>query len=988
MVDDLKNREEDTANYDGGNPNWYSGRSSYEDDIKAAETGESDNSKEKADKNGGDPPKESAAEKSPATSSKPARKGSARKAFAATSNTKKFALIGGIAAALIAIIVGLLTFLAPYKITHIVENIEQSVGQVPQYAVERRMEYYMNRYIIMRTLINSGAVPDFEPGSPESFTYLGEGPFRTLYYNWRGAKLESVLINDYDARLIAKRDPRGLSTAQKLRADNWELDHGGTRRDLNSRESRQFIREFARAETKSRQVLKRHHMRKIFKRYYGVPDWKPFEQSRENVRDKYLEKRNSFKTKIIQQTVGRLTGRSALYFDCILEGSSLYGCRTSLKRADTSNIVRGTGDDTDDDRVKETLENTDIDDSEKNSRIRRIIQENVLKRPVRALAGGPIAIAFIINDAAKIIEAVDNGIVSLVVYDKNAQQYAAFAAPILSGNDQLRAGDDFDIEDARVLSEMFDDFNESPVYQANSGVLDPGRVSANGAVTRNDCIVDGEEATVQLEPGELICPEKKLLQDKTSFTDSTGWGVLSSVSGGIRNTAGEIIDVIESFIGFAVSALGLDTLIQNIMEATGLDELAARALSWISDRIFGSVINGSEVGPQAYEGLYAGVSTIQASLGGEVGVSKEDTIGGAYLSDEEVAMIRGSQMEDYYASLQQKSFIERYFSPDVKESLTGQIAMHAPTNLSSFGANMFQFASPATIFTNITKAFTPQSTNAQYYGDYNPFDVIHMGFPENHPVFTANDGTGMDYEEVVERYQCNLPVNERPQNQEESFGRGHSGEIPFDVPLEPDPCLLEETVADAGSMFFTGTYDEGIDEFSGNAQTPARTDNSDLLPSGGAQQLAQQLLDSSNVTWRNNVARGQIEEIADSGNGDIYTELIRVLVALSQQHEYAISSLRRCTTNIGAGAQSRHCIGAAADISGAGGIDGTSFDYNGTEDVVLDFLALSAQLLEAECEIGVPNSAYVNSVRPQAKSGCSVFVDTGTAPHIHLGVPR
>ncbi|CAN5655965.1 hypothetical protein BH23PAT2_BH23PAT2_05650 [soil metagenome] len=35
MVNDLKNREEEIAGYDGGNPEWHKGRTSYEDDLEA-----------------------------------------------------------------------------------------------------------------------------------------------------------------------------------------------------------------------------------------------------------------------------------------------------------------------------------------------------------------------------------------------------------------------------------------------------------------------------------------------------------------------------------------------------------------------------------------------------------------------------------------------------------------------------------------------------------------------------------------------------------------------------------------------------------------------------------------------------------------------------------------------------------------------------------------------------------------------------------------
>lgn len=95
---------------------------------------------------------------------------------------------------------------------------------------------------------------------------------------------------------------------------------------------------------------------------------------------------------------------------------------------------------------------------------------------------------------------------------------------------------------------------------------------------------------------------------------------------------------------------------------------------------------------------------------------------------------------------------------------------------------------------------------------------------------------------------------------------------------------------------------------------------------------------------------------------------------------------RDSALSVGAGSKSLHLTGQAADISGSSGVDGVSFGYNGHNAKVQAFLDAAAAIMPENCQIGVPNQAYVNATKKKAKASCIVFVDVGSAPHIHLGV--
>ncbi len=175
------------------------------------------------------------------------------------------------------------------------------------------------------------------------------------------------------------------------------------------------------------------------------------------------------------------------------------------------------------------------------------------------------------------------------------------------------------------------------------------------------------------------------------------------------------------------------------------------------------------------------------------------------------------------------------------------------------------------------------------------------------------------------------------------------------------------------------------------------------LPSGTAQELAQQILDSPNVK---SVNRDQLENIAagkgpcPTVNGGAYTideRLLQVIAGLAVNNTFSIASLHRgCTgSTVGSGTKSRHWAGKAVDISGSSGVNGTTMpsfgDYNA---VVSKFIQDAAKIFpEGDYGLGVANDRYVADVTPILNKGGSVFLDTpgttgATGPHVHIQVPR
>lgn len=762
--------------------------------------------------------------------------------FRGSSAAKKW-MVGAGAGLMVGVvggIIALITFLLPFKVTHMINQIEQRLGEVPQYAVERRLEYYMNRYLILRTLASSVGEENI---NKNNYVYLGDGVFSTLYTNWRGSNLEGKLAQQ-GWRLETRTENAGQIFGKRsisptdwvLVNDNVSVNSPLHRQELDSKQARAFIKEFATSETKSSQVFKRYNMRKMLKRYYGVNDWKFFETQRNNARNSYLEKKLALKQKLIKKVVDPVSTRYGAYLNCLLEGSKAK-CKDELNRGGTSAdnpeypeevdpetgepIGGGGGDEARAAANSNPLgtltdETVDIADNALKTEIGEVaekalgrkISAQIQKLGVKKILASFAAGIGLIDTVAQIVNSVNSGALNIIVYDKNAQQYANFAAPVLSMADQIRSGD-ASIDDARFVNEMFNNFQSSPVYQAEFGSKS-GLVSASassGAQIKRDCNNDDEDGEeTLLAPGETVCPDKRLVQDKTSFTDNSLWGTLTDIVDAYNSTLGKIVGGFNKLVSAVTSAIGLDALTQAIMDGLGIDKLLAKSFEFLLNRIAGPGITGAEVEEDAYDAFYAGMAVNYSSVGGGVGASREGTVGGGYLSEEQVLAIRNEGVEERIYAKQFESITDRYFSLENTNSLATKTLMSVPTSFSQLASSL---AAIPTIATHGFGALFTQSAGAQTVNSTNPFHAIWYGYPTNHPIFTANNGVGMGEAEIEATYKCSLPAAERPQNQISNYGR--PDDLPFDVAQEADPCLLEEVVGDVGRRAFDKSYDEQIE---------------------------------------------------------------------------------------------------------------------------------------------------------------------------------
>ncbi len=760
---------------------------------------------------------------------------------------------GGIGALILSAVFAIMAFLPAFVATHVVESIENQIGQVPQYAIEKRTQYYMNKYLMLKTL---GVTSEAFDGNDSRFVYLSRSPLKTLYVNWEGAKIENNLKSNYNMEIKSRSGGVSSITRNTLKADNWTFSYnGGDPQPLTAKEARQSIREFAKKETKSGQVFKRARLRYVAKRFYGVPNWKPFEKTRQS----YAEKKIAFKQKAVRNTIGYVSEKTSDYIGCLIEGGD--DCK-KIKEGDTAEKDRKSDSNPDDDKndsgasedQKDKLKALDGDeaadavadlgDGAADDAAELIAKETgqetsqrILSLSTKKILTGGIAAIGLIDTISQVVKSVNDGSINIVINDKLTSQYIGYATFILSAADQIRSGEDFDQADVRILNETFKNFQSSPVSQSAAGKIDTTKSVSRDCNGDNDTNDPGEK----LEPGQVVCKEKRVLQDKTAFTNNPAWEGLAKVSDAYENSpVNSVIDLTDKLSSAITSSLGIDELIGGAMESLGISRVFMSSFESLLNRVIGFSITGTEEGADAYDATYAGMDSLSASTGGGIGTRTDEdkTIGGGYLNEQQIVAIQNDMQEQRGYELRNMNMFARYFSPDVPESLTSQAVLSSPTDLTTMAEKMSSVFSSSSLTSGISNIFSKKVS--AYDRNVNPFGVLNFGLPADHPVFTDNNGDGMDPDVLRERYQCDLPADEREQNKTDnadSYGKpvlgndfdfGEGNKMPFNVPLQPDPCLLELAVEEAGSMLFDGTYDDDID---GNSSSNSSATEDTLLSS-------------------------------------------------------------------------------------------------------------------------------------------------------------
>ena len=710
-------------------------------------------------------------------------------------------------------IVGILLSLAatfsallPLKLNSLLDNIDQQIGSVAHYSVEERLQYITTRWLAMRVM------KEAYPGDEHLVFCKGGGIICSLTSTKYSAWFEKMLDAKFEkegvnVRVVINSHGRsglgGKASHFTIKSVNKDLDSvmKGIEKEVGHKEIRKRIKNDIKR-VHGRNYLMRFISKRILYNKYGV-------KSFNIIPEKHVRAWKDFKAKIksefASRAIAKISPKLAAVLSCI-NGRDALGCAETLDKLKTKL-------DGDVEKKENALKEKPNDPKAKLDYEAAKSNKNTFSKFTDNLANGDGLIAKIINKelmkkfttasaivgmidmAAGFIGALDSGTLEVIGRAQVAQTYASFAydegiSPVVV-NDMMKTGDLQDIRYLELATSLFDGAESSPLYsEIQAGgitssilpILSGNSVSASGGI-RTKCTVDGKEKVVTLDPGELVCPEKKVVQDYTAFTKNPAWQTLAAVANFWNNSIGAVIDVAqdiasqitEPIVNFVTQLPG----IKQVMDFS--QDIMGTLVQWAISYIFNIPNVGIDApGNNNYEGL-VGAQMVSTADSLENGKTESGSgIGGKLLSDNELAMIATKTEQEDKENFEQQPILAKIFDPNLRNSVANQMLAIMPIGKKS--AINFLAKTPALLLSplmpnNRASAATNRlavmkSMGIPWYGYTDP-EVLNAD-PNKYTAETCKT-----YDETRKK----------------SLERDRSTGYVVPVYKTSDPCALEEVVA-------------------------------------------------------------------------------------------------------------------------------------------------------------------------------------------------
>ena len=716
--------------------------------------------------------------------------------------------------ALLMFIVGSMPFIASImKLDVFLEPVIEKMSQIPEYAIEQRVEYMVTRWITMM------AMKEAYPGDDNIVFCKGGGLLchlgSTKYSAWFTKKLDAkfekhgrgvkVVLN-----ATGKTGLGGHATEFSLSLENigdkdvGKVSHTVSRQLKGHREARRIVNQMVK-QAHGRNYLLRFVSKRILYRKYGI---KRFNILSDKTSRNIAERKAKIKASIIKNTAGRLSSRLAIYIGCFQGGDSLDCQKTIDKVSDEF-----------DKKIQDAQD--EVDKHAEGSEERKQAQEKLdkLKTKKEGVVGiksatdgteavgkklsteiikkamGPIAAAGALDFVFGAVGALDNKILETISKDRMAQagislMFDGSGSPILA-KDQMKLGD-LDAETYGIIASMMDGAEQSGFFQLFYGNA-ASILSSDGFILPCEG-PDGKEVLTKLAPGEAVCPENKIVRDFSGLKKQPWWPPLAGVADAWNHSIGKIYDAIDSVTGII-----LGPLLDAVKHIPGFKEIADIFLDLmisLLDWFIGTPLLGIDAkGVTNYEVGSGGIQAIATSTA-EYGQDPDNQAGpangtgGEVLSDQQMMAIINEKEQQRLDDFESQTMFARIFDPSLYGSAANRF--FASTMQHSSSKVKFLLSTPA----QIINAFTPKRASANSSQielmKLKAFGLPTYGYADK-TVFEADPAT------YTPEF-CAASAKAR----EDSLGLDQSRGDLVPTYKKTDPCALEKVV---GGMLATAADD-------------------------------------------------------------------------------------------------------------------------------------------------------------------------------------
>lgn len=713
---------------------------------------------------------------------------------------KKWLATLGISGALLTIGIGFLSLL-PLKLEMFIKNITGVASSIPAHAVEQRTEYLLVRALATQLIMKANANM---PENEAKLVFCGNGSVAcSLFTTWGSEYFEKKLGFTIDV------DAQGRATLGG-KAQRWQVSISSGERNIDTAmreidkhaDMRKYLKEEIKKTSKSSNFVTRYLARKILMQKYGIKNWRgppAIENKIDSAVTKLDNAKATLKTNIFKNTVGKISPRMATYLACLQGGTSCEKLISELSKevVDPNSAVDSEGNPLSEDseeykrlasqKAAAEAFNAELSSTSSNS---GELMSKFFSKKVIAMVGGGAAGVGILDLVFRSVDSVDSRALEQINYDIITQAYTGFGygdeAGVVVTNEKMKVNEgEFDIETLAAATELFNEAEKSPLLQAESGIL-----NNTGASVSRECDTAEGAKVVALEPGQLVCPERRAVKDYSSaFVNMPGWSALAVIADGWVNSVSKVIDLIgESVTNILKAIPGVEAALNS------LGDLLQPSIEWLMGLIFDIPTIGPEAtGANNYDALSGAIRIEQNELmlSGVDSSGKAMGGGGSLLTDQQVAMVRNSYQDSERQYYDSQPMMAKLFDANLQGSFLQQLILKTPTSTATLGQLPM---------TALQTAFAGQTASAATADNTaNPFGLPMYGYSVNDPALTQDP-------EVYTPAKCEETNKAREDSLGLYDGKPHDGKtlpkVEGTASLIPtygvsDPCALEKMVVGA-----------------------------------------------------------------------------------------------------------------------------------------------------------------------------------------------
>ncbi len=697
--------------------------------------------------------------------------------FARTNRGK--IIIGGAAASIVTLLIIGFFALLPFKILHIVNNLQSKFFATSENAVTKETDVLFSNYLkkyVLPGITNCKGTID-KTCTPRAVS--GTGLVSKLYRGWSTARLENTLADKYGLEFQYKKttghyylktgdtpgDGVDLGTQNSgfIKSPDGLDDYLAKSNDpefklVSRSEVRQAVKDSLSGETKFKQVMYRFKVGRLLEEKYGIKrciiactlqdnfsEWKNQKAiaAKALLAQRILEPRGEMLGVVLEcladpkcdPTHVNTTGTCTVGVDCEADGEDVSSTEKDVQsKLDALAAKYGS-----EDVLK--LYN-DLEEKGFTQFTIEQILKSILGDEAGAAAGetaskalGPAGWISLASQMVTDINSAPQKIQKLS-YVVNASSMVATFAMYRTYADEIKNG--------HVDSTIVGSFTDSLGAIASSGM--GGTAEAEQTPLYSQLLGNGTasgSSTYRCNDGKLVpagqsvCPEMQLnapnnfamaiSKFKSSFPFFSELNALASLwnktLGGVFNY---VVNFLSGIINYVIPQLG---------QTVGyvIDKIAGPFLQYLMNQLIPPIVSDNMSGGRTFDAMAGG-----ADISGND--YAHNGLGGQELSSSQVTAILNEQQQEYQAQHSHDSLIARMFDTNSNNSLVTKLAMAMPTSFSDVKSSVASLLSGP--FRGMGSAFSIGHAQAAAAAD--PFGITQYGFAINDPIYTTDPETYWD----------------------------------------------------------------------------------------------------------------------------------------------------------------------------------------------------------------------------------------------------